>query len=68
VLILTRKPRESVVIQLPDGRRVTVVLMDVHRTGQRVRLGFDAPADVKIHRDELLFQPAPPKSGEKCPS
>ena len=59
MLILTRKPRESVVIQLPDGRRVTVVVMDVHRTGQRIRLGFDAPADVKIHRDELLAQGSP---------
>ena len=59
MLILTRKPREAVILELPDGRRVTVVLMDVHHNGTRVRLGFDAPADVKIHRDELLAQGSP---------
>lgn len=50
MLVLTRREGESVVIS--GGIRVTVVKM---RKG-RVVLGFDAPDDVRIHREEYLVQ------------
>jgi len=47
MLVLSRKVGESIVI----GNGITVTVVEVH--GERVRLGFTAPADVSIHREEL---------------
>ena len=47
MLVLSRKLGESIVI----GNGITVTVVEVH--GDRVRLGFTAPADVPIHREEL---------------
>jgi carbon storage regulator len=47
MLVLTRKPGEKIVIQ--GGITVTVVQVD----GGRVRIGIDAPEDVRILRGEL---------------
>jgi carbon storage regulator len=47
MLILSRKPGESIVI---DGRiLVKVVRLD----GELVKLGIDAPADIAVHRQEV---------------
>jgi carbon storage regulator CsrA len=51
MLVLSRKPGERVMIDV-GGVRVTVVLVDVDRN--KVRLGFVAPLDVQILREELL--------------
>jgi carbon storage regulator len=47
MLVLSRKPGESVVIG--DAIRVTVV----HAGSGRVRLGIEAPRDLPVHRDEI---------------
>ena len=47
MLVLSRKPNESIVIR--DDIVITVI--DVR--GDKVRLGFDAPKDVPIHREEV---------------
>jgi carbon storage regulator len=47
MLILTRKQNESVII---DGDIKVTVISDKH--GQ-VKLGIDAPEDVKIWREEI---------------
>ena len=47
MLILSRKRNESIIIN--DNIVVTVV--DIR--GDKVRLGFDAPRDVPIHRQEV---------------
>jgi carbon storage regulator len=47
MLILSRQPGEKVVI----GKGITVTVVAV--TGNKVRLGIDAPALVRILRDEL---------------
>ncbi len=47
MLVLTRKPGEAIVI----GNGITVTIVEVK--GERVRLGFSAPAEVTIHREEL---------------
>lgn len=47
MLVLTRKPSERIFIG--DDIEVTVVAV----SGGRVKLGFVAPADVPIQREEL---------------
>ena len=47
MLILSRKPGEKVVI----GDNIIVTVVEVN--GNRVRLAFDAPDDVRILRGEL---------------
>ena len=47
MLVLSRKLGEAIAI----GEGITVTVVDVQ--GDRVRLGFTAPADVPIHRQEV---------------
>jgi len=53
MLVLTRKSQESVVVGGITGgnRTVTVTVLEIR--GGSVRLGFEAPAKVTIHRLEL---------------
>lgn len=51
MLVLTRAVGETVVIT--HGDAVAVITVLERKTGE-VRLGFDAPADVKIQRGEHL--------------
>ncbi len=50
MLILTRKPGESVVI----GNNVRITVIEL--SPGVVRLGFEAPTDVSIYRDEIYRQ------------
>lgn len=52
MLVLQRDPGQSVVLILPDGTEIKVMVVCWHRAG--IRLGFEAPKDVKILRSELL--------------
>jgi carbon storage regulator len=54
MLVLSRKIGEEVVI----GEDIRVRVLSIH--GNQIRLGFVAPRDVQIHREELL-QPGRPK-------
>lgn len=47
MLILSRRPGESVMI----GDDVTVTVLAIK--GNQVRLGFAAPQDVAVHREEV---------------
>ena len=47
MLVLSRKKNESIIIN--DNIIVTVIEI----RGDRVRLGFDAPKDIPIHRREV---------------
>ncbi len=53
-LVLGRRPGEALVLALADGRRIVVRVTEV-RPG-RTRLGIDAPADVAVHREEVLAE------------
>jgi carbon storage regulator CsrA len=52
MLVLTRKVNERVAVDLPDGRRVWVQLLEIDRN--KVRLAFVADKDVRINREEVL--------------
>ena len=56
MLVLSRKQGEGIVI----GDGVTVTVLEVH--GNQVKLGFVAPAEVPIHREEVH------QRIEDCPS
>jgi carbon storage regulator len=51
MLVLSRRESESIVVTLPDQRRIRITLVEMQR--DRARIGFDAPKDVVIHRDEV---------------
>ncbi len=53
MLVLSRKLNETVVIN--DNISVTVVKID----GQRIRLGINAPREMRVQREELLPLYAP---------
>ncbi len=50
MLVLSRKLSETIIIG--DNIRITVVGIG----GNQVRLGIDAPGDVPVMREELLFR------------
>ncbi len=54
MLILTRFQDESIIITSPSGR-VEITLMHVGRDG-KVRLGFNAPKCIVIHRKEIQLR------------
>ncbi len=49
MLVLSRKPGESILI----GENVLLTVLEV--TGNRVRLGIQAPPEVRIFRSELAL-------------
>jgi carbon storage regulator len=57
MLVLTRRVNERIVI----GDDVTVTVLEVR--GDQVRLGIDAPRDVRVFREEVLHR-EPPTSSE----
>jgi carbon storage regulator len=50
MLILTRKPGEAIVI----GDNIKVTFVEIK--GNQIRLGIDAPRDVKVYRQEIFDQ------------
>ena len=50
MLILTRKPGES--IYIGDDIKVTIVELK----GHQIRVGIDAPKDLRIYREEIYLQ------------
>jgi carbon storage regulator len=47
MLVLSRKAGQRIVV----GPNIVVTVLDVR--GERVKLGFDAPGEVAIHREEV---------------
>ncbi len=52
MLILTRRPGESIIIELPTGEQIKVTVLGIK--GNQVRIGTEAPDDISIVREELL--------------
>lgn len=51
MLILDRYNNQSLLI---NGTEVRITVLGVNRNKGKVRLGVDAPADVSVHREELV--------------
>ena len=55
MLLLARRPDQGVVLKYMDGLTVKEIrVVVVGRKKERIYLGFEAPAEVQILRDELL--------------
>ena len=52
MLILTRRPGETLIIELPTGEQIKVTVLGIK--GNQVRIGTAAPDDIAIVREELL--------------
>ena len=48
MLVLTRKPRESIVV----NHNIRIVVLSAH--GGKVKLGIEAPPEVPVHRSEVF--------------
>lgn len=51
MLVLSRRPDESIVLALPDGQLIKVQVVEVR--GQIVKLGIEAPPEMPCHREEV---------------
>lgn len=47
MLILTRKPGETIIID--DNVKISVLGVE----GRQVRIGIDAPKEIAVHREEI---------------
>jgi carbon storage regulator CsrA len=52
MVILTRRPNEAFIIELPNGEIIKVAVLSVKPN--QVRIGTDAPGDMKIVKEERL--------------
>ena len=50
MLVLTRKPGESIII----GSDIVVTVLEVR--SDQIRLGIDAPRSISVHREEVYLQ------------
>ena len=50
MLVLTRRINERIVI----GDNIVVTVLEVH--GEQVRLGIDAPREIKVFREEVILR------------
>jgi carbon storage regulator CsrA len=53
MLVISRKRSESLTLILPDQRKI-VIVAEKRPGSSSIRVGIDAPQDVKIHRTEKL--------------
>jgi carbon storage regulator len=60
MLVLTRKAREELVIPESD---LVITVLEIH--GDRVRLGFSAPSNVRVYRQEVWQRIKSEESGQQ---
>lgn len=53
-MVLSRHRDEGITLELTDGSRVHIVIVDIR--GDKCRVGIDAAPDITIHRDEIFEQ------------
>lgn len=51
MLVINARLNEEIVIQLPDGETITLQALGIK--GSKVRLGFEGPKRIPIHRKEI---------------
>lgn len=52
MLVITRRPTQEVLLELPGGEIVIINIVSV--TNRRAQVGIEAPAGVRIIRREIL--------------
>lgn len=65
MLVLTRDPGDSLIMDLGNGSDVRLTVLRVD--GNQVRLGIEAPKDVAIAREELLVDAAADTDAREAP-
>lgn len=65
MLVLSRKKDEDILIRTPEGRVVTIRVVEI--IGDKVRLGFVADDCITIMRNELV-KPKEVKNGMERPA
>lgn len=65
MLVLSRKKDEDILIKTPEGRVVTIRVVEI--IGDKVRLGFVADDCITIMRSELV-KPKEVKNGMERPA
>jgi carbon storage regulator len=60
MLVLSRKKSEEIVID----DRISIMVVEIR--GDKVRLGIDAPAEIKIHRKEIWLEIQKESGNEQC--
>jgi carbon storage regulator len=63
MLAISRRPGESVVVQLASGEKITITVVRI--SGRQVRLAVDAPKQVPVVRSELLEDGVKGNNGER---
>lgn len=51
MLVLSRRPGESITVKTPDGVEITFKVID--QIGNRTKVGIDAPRVCRVRRSEL---------------
>jgi len=51
MLVLSRRENEKIIAELPDGRIVELMVIDIRQDA--VRIGIEAPKDIEIRRPEM---------------
>jgi len=54
MLVLSRRADESAILTLPGGQRAEVRVTEIR--GNKVKLGFNFPAEIQINRSEIQSQ------------
>lgn len=52
MLVITRKPLEEIIVDLPDGRLIVICFVEV-KGGTKGRIGIAAPDDIPVNRREV---------------
>ena len=60
MLVITRRPNESIVIDT-DGTREIVEIVVLGIKGRQVRIGIKAPREVIVHRKEIYQRQQQPE-------
>ena len=63
MLAISRRPGESVVVQLASGEKITITVVRI--SGRQVKLAVDAPKQVPVVRSELLEDGVKGNNGER---